>query len=185
MQLLDMLTINEEPKSKEDLLEIIWKASDYFPQGVWEEIRFVGNINVKYDLKIKTRERIYRAFIFNNLMRKIRETKNMFDSCGLLLAVTYDPVISIYHQFELERFKRIINFIRDYVSRDVGMLSLFDMQDEIATRVAAHGLGHNQGLKHHVEPIDLMYGSLLNGRSIKRDGFCGECRRKLKSNIAS
>ncbi|MFQ6064843.1 MAG: hypothetical protein ACE5L6_05135 [Candidatus Bathyarchaeia archaeon] len=185
MQLLDMLTINEEPKSKEGLLETIWKAFDYFPRGIWEEIRFVGNIIVKYDLKIKTREKIYGAFIFNNLMRKIREIKNVFESRGLLLAVTYDPVISVYHQFELESFKRIINLVRDYVSRDVGMLSLFEILDETATRVAAHGLGHNQGLKHHVEPIDLMYGSLLDGHSIKRDGFCDECREKLRSNIAS
>lgn len=34
MQSLDAITINEEPRNKEELLEIA-KACDYFPQGVW------------------------------------------------------------------------------------------------------------------------------------------------------
>ncbi len=183
MQLLGMLTVNEEPKSKDDLLEILWKASEYFPQGTWEGIEYLGKISVMHDLKIKSRGKVHRTFILNNLMRKIREIKSVLDSRGLLLAVTYDPVISIYHQFERERFRRIINLVRDYVVNDVGMLSLFEMRDEIATKVAAHGLGHNQGLRHHAEPIDLMYVCLLDGHPIKRDGFCDECQRKLKSRI--
>lgn len=181
MQTLDMLTINEEPENKENLLEIVWNAFDYFPEDIWEGVKYLGNISVKHDLKIKSKERFYGAFIFDNLIDRIREMKNVLKTRGLLLAVTHDPVIAIYHRFELERFKRIINLIRDYVSKDLGMVSLFEMGEETATKIAAHGLGHNQGLRHHAEPIDLMYARLLNGHPIKKNGFCSQCQRKLKN----
>jgi len=74
MQLLDVLTINEELKDKEDLL------ASY--------------------LKIKSREKVYGAFVFDNLMGKVREMKDMLKNENLLLAVTHDPVIAIYHRFE-------------------------------------------------------------------------------------
>lgn len=183
MQMLDMLIINREPKNKENLLAIIWDAFDYFPEGTWEGIKYLGNMNVKHDLKIKSKEKVYGAFLFDNLMAKIREMKNVLESHSLLLAVTSDPVIAIYHRFELEQFKRIINLIRDFVSKDVGMVSLFEMEEEAASRLAAHGLGHNRGLTHHVEPIDLMYARLLDGHPIERDGFCHKCRLKLKNRI--
>ena len=184
MQFLDMLTINEKPRNKEDLLEIIWKAFDYFPEGVWEGINYLGNIKQKHDLKIKSEERVYGAFIFDGLKDMMIEMKNALKSdYDLLLAVTHDPVVAIYYRFELEKIKRIINLIRDYVSKDIGIVSLFEMEEESATKIAAHGLGHNQGLRHHTEPIDLMYARLLNGYPIKRDGFCVECQRKLMNKI--
>jgi predicted Zn-dependent protease len=184
MQLLDVLTINEELKDKEDLLEIVWEAFDYFPEGVWESIKHLGNVTVKHDLKIKSREKVYGAFVFDNLMGKVREMKEMLKNENLLLAVTHDPVIAIYHRFEVARFKRIVNLVRDYVSKEVGIVSLFEVEDEAAAKVAAHGLGHNQDLKHHAKPIDLMYARLLNGSLIKKDGFCDECQRKLKNRIS-
>ncbi|NIR87662.1 hypothetical protein GWO13_08935 [Candidatus Bathyarchaeota archaeon] len=180
VQLLDVLTINEKPKNKENLLEIIYQAFCYFPQGIWQGIKYQGNINVKHDLKIKSKEKIYGAFIFNSLMVRIREKKNTLNSQGLLLAVTHDPVIAIYHRFESDRFKKIVNLIRDYVIKDVGMVSLFEVKKEAATKISAHGLGHNKGLKHHAEPIDLMYARLLDGYPIKKEGFCNKCQRKLK-----
>lgn len=184
MHFVDMLTINEEPKNTEDLMGIVREAVDYFPEGIWEGINYLGSVNVKYDLEMKAREKVYRALIFDNLMTRIREMKNVLESRRLLLAVTHDPVISIYHRFELEKFKRIVNLVRDYVSRDVGIISLFEIEEEAATRIAAHGLGHNQGLKHHATPIDLMYAGLLDRHPIRRDGFCDECQRKLEKRIA-
>lgn len=185
MQSLDMLTINEELKNKEDLMEIMWKAFNYFPEGVWKGVSYVGNFNVKHDLKIKSKEEVYGTFIFPHLVRKIREMKNVLKVEDLLLAVTHDPVIVTYHRFELDRFKRIINLIHDYVSNDVGIISLFKTDEDAATKIAAHGLGHNQGLKHHSEPIDLMYVRLLDECPIKIDGFCNECQRKMKSRLVS
>jgi len=98
------------------------------------------------------------------------------------LAMTHDPVIVMYHRFEVDRFKRTINIVHDYVSNDVGMISLYETDEDAVAKVAAHGLGHNQGLAHHVEPVDLMYVGLLHGRSIEIDGFCNECKRKLKKS---
>jgi len=182
MQSLDMLTINEELKNSEDLAEIMWKAFSYFPRGIWEGVNYVGNINVKCHLKIRSKQEVYGAFIFSQLLRKIKEVKSTLKTEDLLLAVTHDPVIVTYHRFEVDRFKRTINIVHDYVSSEVGMISLYETDEDATAKIAAHGLGHNQGLTHHTEPIDLMYGGLLHGRSIKIDGFCNQCQRKLKKN---
>lgn len=183
MQSLEMLTINEELKNKEDLVEIIWDAFNYFPEGFWNEVNYVGNISVKHDLEIKSKEEVYGAFIFPYLVRKIRETRNTLRIANLLLAVTHDPVIVTYHRFESDRFRMVADVVHDYVSDDVGMISFFEIEDEVGIKVAAHGLGHNQGLRHHAEPLDLMYARLLNGRPISVDGFCSECERKLRSKL--
>ena len=180
MQSLDLLTINDQPSNKEDLVEMMWRAFRYFPEGLWTNVNYVGNMNVKHDLEIKSNEEAHGAFIFSRLVRKVRKMKNGLRIEDLLLAVTHDPVIIMYHRFELKKFKRIVDLVHDYVSDDVGILSLFETDEEVATKIAAHGLGHNQGLTHHAEPIDLMYVRLLKGDPIKIDGFCIECQQKMK-----
>ena len=182
MQSLDMLTINEEFRNRENLVEMMWKAFSYFPRGIWEGVNFVGNMSVKCDLKVRSKQDAFGAFIFSHLLRKIKEMKNILKTEDLLLAMTHDPVIVVYHRFEVDRFKRTINIVHDYVSNDVGIISLYETDEDAAAKVAAHGLGHNQGLTHHVEPVDLMYVGLLHGRSIEIDGFCNECKRKLKKS---
>jgi hypothetical protein len=182
MQSLDMLTINEELRNREDLVELMWKAFSYFPRGIWEGVNFVGNISVKCHLEIRSKQDVCGALIFSHLLRKIKEMKNIFRTGDLLLAMTHDPVIVVYHRFEADRFKRTISIVHDYVSDNVGMISLYETDENVAAKVAAHGLGHNQGLAHHVEPVDLMYVELLHGRPIEIDGFCNECRRKLKKS---
>jgi hypothetical protein len=174
------LTINDQPSNKEDLVEIMWRAYRYFPEDLWTGVNYVGNVNVKHDLEIKSNEEAHGAFIFSRLVRKVRKMKNGLGIEDLLLAVTHDPVIIMYHRFELKKFKRIVDLVHDYVSDDVGILSLFKTDEEVATKIAAHGLGHNQGLTHHAEPIDLMYVRLLKGDPIRIDGFCIECQQKLK-----
>lgn len=180
MQSLDLLTINDQPSNKEDLVEIMWRAFRYFPEDLWTGVNYVGNVNVKHDLEIKSNEETHGAFIFSQLVRKVRKMKNGLRIEDLLLAVTHDPVIIMYHRFELKKFKRIVDLVHDYVSDDVGILSLFKTGEEEATKIAAHGLGHNQGLTHHAEPIDLMYVRLLKGDPIRIDGFCIKCQQKLK-----
>lgn len=181
IQFLDALTINEETENRDNLMEIIWEAFDYFPQGTWEGIKYLGNICMKHDLKIRSKDRVYRGFIFNDLMRRVRKVKKLLESDVLMLALTHDPVIAIYHRLEVGKFKRIVDLVRDFVSKDVGLVSLFEIEEKTARKIAAHGLGHNQGLKHHAEPVDLMYAGLLYGDPIERDGFCGECERRLKN----
>jgi len=182
VQSLDMLTINEEFRNREDLVELMWTAFSYFPRGIWEGVNFVGNISVKCDLKIRLKQDVCGAFVFSHLLRKIKEMKNMLKTEDLLLAMTHHPVIVMYHRFEVDGFKRMVNIVHDYVSNDVGMISLYETDEDAAAKVAAHGLGHNQGLTHHAEPIDLMYAGLLHGHRIEIDGFCSECKRKLKKS---
>jgi len=50
MQVLELVTINEENENSELPLEILYDAFDYFPSGIWAEIKFHGNINMDNDL---------------------------------------------------------------------------------------------------------------------------------------
>jgi hypothetical protein len=183
VQSLDVFTINEESNCGENSLEFIWKAFSYFPNGLWHGINYLGNMNLKHDLGIKSEGKIYEAFIFSSLMIRIRREKDKLKNQGLLLAVTCDPVIAVYRRLESGMFEEVINLIRDYVSNEVGVISLFKIEERTAPKIAAHGLGHNKGLSHHAEPVDLMYARLLDGHPIQKDGFCNKCRRKLKREM--
>lgn len=176
-----MLTINMGFKD-DDLLEIMWRALNYFPRGLWDKVNYLGDINMKYDVKVRSKKNIYNAFIFNNLIEKIRKIRKMLQMKDLLLAVTCDPVIAIYHRFrfEVEGISQIASLIHDYVSSDVGIVSLFRVNEETASKIVAHGLGHNQGLRHHMEPIDIMYEGLLK-HNVLNEGFCNDCIRKMLS----
>lgn len=180
---LDLLTINEERKSNEDLVEIMWKAFTYFPEGLWKGVNCVGNLTIKHDLDIRTNEEAHGAFIFSHLVRRVRRMKSNLGAKDLLLAVTHDPVIIMYHRFEISKFRRIVDLVYDYMSDEVGILSLFAKDEEVGIKIAAHGMGHNQGLSHHTEPIDLMYVGLLRGEPLRIEGFCHDCQRKLKSKL--
>ncbi|MBS7654423.1 MAG: hypothetical protein QXR06_03665 [Candidatus Bathyarchaeia archaeon] len=184
MPLLDVVTVNEEHENKEDLLEVIWRALEYFPGGLWEGANYLGNLNIKYDLKIKSKDDVYGAFMFSSLMEKIRRVRRMLQVKDLLLAVTCDPIITVYHRFEDGGFKRVANLVYDYVSSEIGVVSLFRIEyDRNAARVVAHGLGHNQGLRHHAEPIDVMCEGLLEHEKLRNDGFCNECLKKMMKPI--
>lgn len=181
MPLLEMLTINEGGRRHEEIMEIIWRALEYFPRGLWEGVNYLGNADMRHDVKIKFRESIYGAFIFNNLMGKIKRIKSALGIKNLLLAVTSDPIIAVYHRFDAKRLNQVANLIYDYVSWDAGVVSLFRVGDEKASKIIAHGLGHNRGLRHHYEPIDIMYEGLLEHKNIRKDGFCNDCIRRISS----
>jgi hypothetical protein len=180
VRLIDVLTINEDPKNEEELIEIVEQACEYFPRGNWEGIEYLGNLNMEHDVKITSNRGVYGAFIFEKLVMKIRKLKSMFNAFELLLGITPDPIVTIYYRFERRTYERMVNLIHDYVSRDVGVVSLFRVEDGSASRLIAHGLGHNRGLRHHVDPIDLMYVDLLNHPMLNREAFCRECTNKLK-----
>lgn len=184
MPLLKMLTINGEDIDSEKVLEIIWRALEYFPRGLWDGADYLGNLNIRHDVKIRFKEAVYGAFVFNNLMEKIRRVRKMLGIDDLLLAITYDPVIAVYHRFEAKKINYFASLIYDYVSRDSGLISFFRVgEGEIASKIVAHGLGHSRGLRHHFKPIDIMYEGLLENGTLRNDGFCGDCIRKMSCDI--
>lgn len=176
---MEMLTINEAGKSIEDILEIIWRALEYFPKGVWDEVRYLGNADMRHDVRVEIKGSLYKAFILNSLLNKIRRIREAMKIKDLLLAVTLDPIIAVYPKLELKRISHIVSLVQDYVSNDIGVISLFNIEDNIAPKVTAHGLGHSKGLRHHSEPIDLMYEGLLKSRNLDKDGFCDNCLRRI------
>ncbi len=181
MHSLDILTINESLRNKDDLLEIVWNALNYFPEGMWREINYLGNTSVKSDLIIEAHGEIGHALTFPKILRKLQNMRDMLNTRTLLLAITHNPVVVVYCRFEGSSFKRSVVPVHDYVSEDVGILSFFQKDGPVTVRIMAHGLGHNRGLEHHTEPIDLMFVGLLNGSRLALDGFCRTCRRKLQS----
>lgn len=155
----------------------------YFPEDTWEGINYLGNLDLEHHVRIKANQEHRGAFIVNTLVEKMRVLKKLLKSQGILLGLTLDPIIFSYFQFDANRFRRIINLVRDYVTLDVGFISLFDTDEETAIRISAHCLGHNQGLSHHHEPVDLMYVWLLDGKPVRNDGFCEACQTKLKKRL--
>ncbi|MGD2201281.1 MAG: hypothetical protein PVJ38_06610 [Candidatus Bathyarchaeota archaeon] len=151
------MTVNEGHRDWEELVEIIWGALDYFQEGIWEEVKFLGNVSLEHDMEVSSNEGVHGAFNLGNLMNKLRMLKTSMRAEELLLALTQDPVILVYHRFVTDGFRRIINLVQDYVAENVGLVSLFKIDKETSIKVTAHGLGHNQGLTHHLDPVGLMY----------------------------
>lgn len=179
MPSIDAFTINEAQKNVEEVLEIIWRAIEYFPKGLWKEVKYIGNIDIKYDLKVKIKEKVYNAFIFNSLLERIRKIRRIMEIDYLLLAITRDPIVAVYHRFEAKSLSRVISIVHDYVSCDIGIVSLFNVDEDMSVKITAHGLGHNRGLRHHCRPIDMMYEGLLKSRELGREGFCDDCVNKM------
>lgn len=179
MPSIEMLTVNEAHRSFEDILEIIYRALEYFPRDIWDEIDYLGNLNMECDVRVKFKEATYSAFILNNFIKKIRKIRKILQVKDLLLAVTRCPVIDVYSEIGFESVRRFASLVHDYVSTDIGVVSLFNIEGETAINVTAHGLGHNRGLRHHDKPIDVMYEGLLKHKVLNSKGFCENCLRKM------
>lgn len=176
---IDVLTINEGPKNVEELLEVVERAGKYFPKGAWGEIEYLGNVSWERDFRIALNKKLYEALMFEKMIRRIRKIKEAFRAFELLLGVTRDPVVDVRLRFEGGTMRRLANLVYDYVSKDVGIVSLFRIDKEAGDKLTAHGLGHGKGLRHHADPIDLMYIDLLRNPAIK-EPFCEECLGRLK-----
>lgn len=74
----------------------------------------------------------------------MRKIKRILQLKNFLLAITYDPIITVYHEFDAGRFRKIAGLVHDYFSRDMGLVSFFKIErDGNAARILTHGLGHS------------------------------------------
>jgi len=181
---IDVLTINAEPEDDQDLVKLAEHAKAYFPTETWDDIRYLGKLSLEYDVKILTGKESLEAFLFEKLTKRIRKVRDSHRSLNLLLAITPDPIVAMYYFFDGKNFKRTLYLVHDYVAETVGVVSLFQVNKRTSTRVIAHGLGHSRGLRHHLEPIDLMYPELLRASTLQVEGFCKACLDKLAKNPA-
>ncbi len=176
---IDVLTINEKVEDTRDLVTIIEDARDYFPTETWDAVRYLGKLSLEHDFKIAIKEESAGAFLFERLIDEMARIKASKRLMNLLLGITPDPIVASYYFFAGSNFKKALYLVHDYVTKNVGVVSLFRVEEEDSSKVAAHGLGHNKGLRHHTEPIDLMYSDLLNTFDLQVNGFCRACTRKL------
>ncbi len=179
MESISVLTISGEPEDKRDMVKIVEDASGYFPTETWDDIIYIGELTLEHDFRVKTKRDSYGAFLFQKLVSRMKRVKESNKLMNLLLGITADPIVAAYHFFDKADFKRALYLVHDYVNGKVGVVSLFRVKEETSSRLVAHGLGHNRGLRHHVEPIDLMYSKLLSSPTLQVDGFCKVCLRKL------
>jgi predicted Zn-dependent protease len=179
MQPIALLKINGQQEDKKDLVKIVEDASGYFPTDTWDDIEYIGKLSVEYDFKVATSRKSYGAFLFQKLIKRIKRIRDSDRLKSLLLGITADPIVAVYHFFDRTSFKKALYLVHDYVDERVGVVSLFQVKEESSSRLVAHGLGHNRGLRHHAEPIDLMYSKLLSAPKLQVDGFCEVCLREL------
>ena len=179
MRSINVLTISGEPENWEGSVRIVEAATNFFPSETWDTVEYVGKISLEHDVKITAKNESLGAFLFENLVEKIKRIKDSERLMSLLLGLTSDPVVATYYFFDGEKFKRESFLVHDYVAEKVGIVSLFQLEKDASNKVVAHGLGHNKGLRHHIEPIDLMYSELSKSSILRIDGFCKNCLRKL------
>lgn len=179
MQAINVLTISSGPENDRDLVEIIEDARDYFPKKTWDEIRYLEELSLEHDVKIAVGREHSEAFLFEKLVKRVVKMKGSEGSSSLLLGVTTDPIVALYHSFDGTRFRRTVYLVHDYVSEKVGVVSLFRVNRCSSSKVVAHGLGHNRGLSHHTKPIDLMNPGLLRLPTLQVEGFCEACLLRL------
>lgn len=179
MGLIDVLTVNEELESQVDLIRVVEEARNYFSTETWDDVRYIGKLKMNHDVTITTGKEHRRALLVENITKRIRRIRDC-ELTNLLLGITTDPVIAMYYYLDGNLFRRSLFLVHDYVSEKIGIVSLFRVKEESASKVIAHGLGHSRGLVHHHKPIDLMYSRLLNTLTLQVEGFCKGCKDKLE-----
>ncbi len=179
MRAIGVLTVNAQAGDEERVVKTVEDASEYFPADTWESIQYLGELRLKPDVQVAIKEELLGALLLEKLVAAISKARDREHLVTLLLGITLDPVIAIYCFFNGTTFRRTPYLIHDYVAGKTGIVSLFQMDYQQSSKVVAHGLGHNRGLRHHMKPIDLMYSQLLNSPVLQVEGFCTGCLRKL------
>ncbi len=174
---IEVVTVNKI-LGQLDLIKIIEEAKRYFSTETWDDVKFIGELKITHDITMATGKESYRAFLIENIIKRIKKTRNA-KLTNLLLGITEDPIIAMFFYFDGRTFKRSLFLVHDYVSERIGVVSLFQAEEKVAIKVVAHGLGHSKGLTHHHKPIDFMYSKLLNAQTLKIEGFCKDCQEKL------
>jgi len=182
MRSINVLLINGKPENERDAIKIVEDASNYFPAETWDDVEYVAKLILEHDVTIATGEESCGAFLFEKLTKRIRRIKHSNRLMNLLLGITLDPIVAVYYFFDGRHFKRTLHLVHDYLDERIGVVSLFRVNEESSSKVVAHGLGHNRGLRHHQEPIDLMYSEMLRTPTLQVEGFCQVCLRKLTEN---
>jgi len=95
------------------------------------------------------------------------------------LSQEHDVKIAIGEDSFGARFKQALYLVHDYVTETIGVISFFRVEATASSKVVAHGLGHSKGLRHHLEPIDLMHPELLRTSTLQVEGFCKACLSRL------
>ena len=180
MRSVDVLMINRNTENERDVIRIVEDASRYFPSRTWDEVRYRGEVSLEQDVKIIVKGESFGAFLFRKLIERIGREKDSDRLMNLLLGITLEPIVNVYHFFDGKNFKRTTYLVHDYVAESVGVVSLFRVNEKSSSKVVAHGLGHSRGLRHHLEPIDLMYSELLKFPTLQVEGFCRFCLRRLE-----
>ncbi|MFQ5759060.1 MAG: hypothetical protein ACE5IF_05230 [Candidatus Bathyarchaeia archaeon] len=168
-------------------MKIVEDASGYFPTETWDDVEYLAKLNLEHDVTIVAGGESFGAFLFERLTKRIGRIKHSNRLMNLLLGITPDPIVAIYYYLDGRRFKRTLHLVHDFMDERIGVVSLFRVNEGCSSKVVAHGLGHNRGLRHHKEPIDLMYSGLLGTPALQVEGFCKVCLRKLtedKTNTA-
>ncbi len=179
MRSIDILLVNGEPENERDVIRIVEDASNFFPIETWGDVKYLAKLMLEHDVTIATGGESFGAFLFEKLTKRIGRIKRSNKLTNLLLGITPDPIIAVYYFLDGRRFRRTLHLVHDYVDERIGVVSLFRVNEESSSKVVAHGLGHNRGLRHHLEPIDLMYTELLRTSTLQVEGFCKVCVRKL------
>jgi predicted Zn-dependent protease len=179
MQPLNILSVNQDPDNSDDPVKFVENAGRFFPKDTWYDIRYLGELSLEHDLEIKIGEEVCGALLFKRLLKRFRALRETRKLIGILLGLTLQPIVDFYHFLEEGKLKSTVFFVHDYVSQNVGVVSLFRVEKDSACKVVAHGLGHNQGLRHHLEPTDLMHSELLQISKLQVEGFCSYCLDSL------
>jgi predicted Zn-dependent protease len=181
VQSINVLTVNAELENAADFVKVVEDAKEYFPKENWQEVRYFGKVSLDYDFRISVGDQTFGAFLFGKLVKEFEKIKDSEGLMSLLLGITPDPVVASHYFFDGKSFRRAVYIVHDFVGERVGVVSFFRVTEESASKVVAHGLGHNRGLRHHVKPSDIMYSELLRIPVLQVDGFCRACMDKLRS----
>ena len=181
MCLVNLLTVNSEAGNEQDLVKVVEEAREYFPKESWHEILYFGNLTLYHDVKLIVEGQTMGAFLLKKILDRFEKIRSSDKLVSLLLGITSDPMVLMHYIFDGRSFRRALYVVHDFANRKVGIVSLFKVSEDSSSKVVAHGLGHNRGLRHHAKPIDLMYSELLRASALRVDGFCKTCLLELKA----
>lgn len=177
---LQFLSINGAVKDKENLAEIVGRASELFPRNLWEDVEYLWNVKIDPDVPIEYKKKPYLAFSIEKIKRKMRYLRKILEPPSTLFGITYDPIVVSFSGFENGVYMNLYGLVREDFYGDIGFFSLFDTEEEKSHPLIAHGLGHSFGLDHHTKPIGIMYDRISSVHSEGLEEFCPDCTRFLE-----